>query len=220
MPLRLEISGKYACFTRPELKAERVSYEVMTPSAARGILEAVYWQPGMQWVVERIHVRAPIRYMNLRRNEVRAVISAHTARSVMEQREGPLYLAASENVQQRSSLILRDVRYVIDAHFELTERAGPDDSAGKFSEIIRRRAERGQCYHTPYLGCREFPAAFHLCRQLPPCPAELLGERQLGLMLWDMDYQNPENIHPLFFRAVLRDGTLQIPTRESGEVAG
>ena len=131
-----------------------------------------------------------------------------------------LFRSASENVQQRSSLILRDVRYVIDAHFELTERAGPDDSAGKFSEIIRRRAERGQCYHTPYLGCREFPAAFHLCRQLPPCPAELLGERQLGLMLWDMDYQNPENIHPLFFRAVLRDGTLQIPTRESGEVAG
>ena len=216
----LEVWGKNACFTRPELKAERVSYEVMTPSAARGILEAIYWHPGLRWAVERIYVCAPIRYMNLRRNEVRAVVSAHTVRGVMERGRGELYLAASENIQQRGSLLLRDVRYVVKARFELTEKAGPGDNPGKFLNIFRRRIENGQCYHAPYLGCREFPAGFRACGRLPPCPEELRGERDLGLMLWDMDYSEPGDIRPLFFHAVLRDGVLEIPGRESGEVAG
>lgn len=220
MPISLEVWGDYASFNRPEMKTERVSYDVMTPSAARGLLEAIYWHPGMHWIVDRIHVCAPIRFTNLRRNEVKSKISARTARTVMERGAGELYLAASQDIQQRAAMLLRDVRYVIDAHFELTDRAAPTDNPGKFLDITRRRMEKGQFYHQPCFGCREFPAQFKPCEAVPPCPEELLGTRDLGYMLWDMDYSDPENIQPLFFRAALRDGVLRVPTRQSGEVIG
>lgn len=218
MPIRLEVWGDYALFTRPEMKVERVSYDVMTPSAARGLMEAVYWHPGMRWIVDRIHVRAPIRFTNLRRNEVKATVSARSARTVMERGTGDLYLCTSENIQQRASMLLRDVHYVIEAHFDITDRAAPGDNPGKFQDIIKRRVRKGQFYHQPYFGCREFPAHFKLCEHIPNCPKELTGERDLGWMLWDMDYSNPEDIQPMFFRAVLCDGVLDVPTLESGEV--
>ncbi|MCI9509667.1 MAG: type I-C CRISPR-associated protein Cas5 [Angelakisella sp.] len=220
MSIRLEVWGDYACFTRPEMKTERVSYDVMTPSAARGLLEAVYWHPGMRWVIDRVRVCAPIRFTNLRRNEVKATINARSVRTVMERGKGELWLAAPEEIQQRAAMLLRDVRYVIEAHFDLTDKAAPGDNPGKFQDIMRRRVERGQFYHQPCFGCREFPAHFRACEELPPCPEELKGERDLGYVLWDMDYSDPENIVPLFFRAKLKDGVLEVPTRDSGEVKG
>ena len=220
MSIRLEVWGDYACFTRPELKTERVSYDVMTPSAARGLLEAVYWHPGMRWVIDRVRVCAPIRFTNLRRNEVKATINARSVRTVMERGKGELWLAAPEEIQQRAAMLLRDVRYVIEAHFDLTDKAAPGDNPGKFQDIMRRRVERGQFYHQPCFGCREFPAHFRACEELPPCPEELKGERDLGYVLWDMDYSDPENIVPLFFRAKLKDGVLEVPTRDSGGVIG
>ncbi len=218
MPIRLEVWGDYALFTRPEMKVERVSYDVMTPSAARGLMEAVYWHPGMRWSVDRIHVCSPIRFTNLRRNEVKATVSARSARTVMERGTGDLYLCTPENIQQRASMLLRDVHYVIEAHFDMTDRAAPGDNPGKFQDIIKRRVRKGQFYHQPYFGCHEFPVNFKLCEQIPDCPESLKGERDLGWMLWDMDYTDPENIQPMFFRAVLRDGVLDVPTLESGEV--
>lgn len=220
MPISLEVWGEFACFSRPEMKVERVSYDMMTPSAARGLLEAIYWHPGLRYVIDRIQVCAPIRTMNLRRNEVEATISARTARTVMERGRGELYLATPEEIQQRAALLLRDVRYVIDAHFNITDKAAPGDNSGKFQDILKRRISRGQFYHQPCFGCREFPAQFKQCTERPPCPEELRGERDLGYMLWDMDYSDPENIAPLFFRARLVDGMLTVPTRDSGEVMG
>lgn len=220
MAISLEVWGDYACFTRPEMKTERVSYDVMTPSAARGLLESIYWHPGMRYVIDRIRVCAPVRTMNLRRNEVKSTVSARAARAVMERGKGELFLATPEEIQQRAALLLRDVRYVIDAHFDMTDKAAPGDNPGKFQDILKRRISRGQFYHQPCFGCREFPAQFKLCEEPPPCPEELLGERDLGYMLWDMDYSDPENITPLFFRAKLVDGVLTVPTRDSGEVMG
>lgn len=220
MSICLEVWGDYACFTRPELKTERVSYDVMTPSAARGLLEAVYWHPGLRYTIDRIHVCAPIRTMNLRRNEVQGVASARSIRTVMERGTGELYLAASESIQQRATLLLRDVHYVIEAHFDMTDRAVPGDNPGKFQDILKRRIRRGQFYHQPCFGCREFPAQFKLCEALPPSPEELKGEKDLGYMLWDMDYTDPENITPRFFRARLVNGVLNVPTLDSGEVMG
>lgn len=217
MSISVEVWGDYACFSRPEMKVERVSYDVMTPSAARGLLEAIYWHPGMKWVVDRIHVCAPIRFTNIRRNEVKDTASARKAQTVME-KGGELYLAAPESIQQRAAMVLRDVRYVIDAHFEMTARATPADNPGKFQNIMCRRLEKGQFYHQPCFGVREFPAHFKPCTQLPSCPEELKGEKDLGWMLLDLDYSDPENITPHFFRAVLRDGVLDVPPMYSEEV--
>lgn len=220
MAICLEVWGDYACFTRPEMKTERVSYDVMTPSAARGLLEAIYWHPGLRWVVDRIRVCAPIEFTNLRRNEVKSRVSADKARTVMERNSGELWLAASADIQQRAALLLRNVRYVIEAHFEITEMAAPGDNPGKFQDIMKRRISKGQFYHQPCFGCREFPAQFAAFDGKYECPEELKGERDLGYMLWDMDYSDPENILPLFFRATLRDGVLEVPARGSGEVIG
>lgn len=219
MSISVEVWGDYACFSRPELKTERVSYDVMTPSAARGLLDAIYWHPGMRWVVDRIHVCAPIRFTNIRRNEVKDIISARNAKAAMESGE-EIYLATSESIQQRAAMVLRDVRYVIDAHFEMTVRATPTDNPGKFQDIMRRRVEKGQFYHQPCFGVREFPAQFKPCEELPPCPEELVGEKDLGWMLLDLDYSDRENITPRFFRAALRDGVLEVPPMYSQEVRG
>ena len=202
------------------MKTERVSYDCMTPSAARGLLESIYWHPGLMWRIDRIHVCRRIRFTNFRRNEVKDKISARNVKTVMERGAGELYLAAPESIQQRAAMVLQDVRYVIDAHFDLTEKAAPSDSPGKFQDIVKRRLERGQCYSMPYFGTREFPAQFRRCTMLPPCPEELLGMRDLGWMLWDMDYGDPKDIRPRFFRAVMTDGIVTVPPPESGEVHG
>jgi CRISPR-associated protein Cas5d len=138
----------------------------------------------------------------------------------MERGQGELFLCTSDNIQQRAAMLLTNVHYVIEAHFDMTDKAAPSDNPGKFQDILKRRIQRGQCYHQPCFGCREFPAQFAPCVELPPCPEELRGERDLGYMLYDMDYADPEDIHPLFFRAVLRDGVLEVPPRNSGEVKG
>ncbi len=219
MPISLEVWGDYACFSRIEF-TEKVSYDMMTPSAARGLLESIYWHPGLRWVIDRIRVCAPICFTGLRRNEVKSTASARAARTVMERGKGELYIDASQDIQQRASLLLRNVRYVIDAHFDITDQASTGDNAGKFQDIIKRRIRRGQFYSQPYFGCREFPAQFKACEAPPPCPEELKGVRDLGYMLWDLDYSNPENIVPLFFRAELREGVLEVPARDSKEVIG
>ena len=218
MSIKLEVWGDYALFTRPEMKVERVSYDVMTPSAARGLIEAIYWHPGMRWRIDRIHVCMPIRFFNLRRNEVKSTISARTARTVMERGEGELYLCTAEDIQQRAALLLKDVRYVIEAHFEMTEKASAGDNPGKFQDIVKRRIQKGQFYQQPCFGCREFPAQFRLCEELPPCPEELKGERDLGWMLYDLDYRDPVQITPRFFRGILRNGVLEVPDWDSEEV--
>lgn len=220
MAIALEVWGDWAMFTRMELKTERVSYDVMTPSAARGILEAIFWHPGMRYQIDRIHVCSPIRFSNLRRNEVKATLSARSARTVMERGTGELYLVTTEEIQQRASMLLRDVHYVIEAHFDMTDKAAPGDNHGKFQEMLIRRTRKGQFYSPPYFGCREFPVNFQLCEGVPLCPEELKGERDLGWMLYDMDYSDPENITPRFFRAVLRDGVLEVPDWNSKEVRG
>lgn len=220
MAIQVEVWGDYALFTRPEMKTERVSYDVMTPSAARGLLESIYWHPGMKWCIDRIHVCNPIRFTNIRRNEVKDTISARKVKNVMEKGQGELYLATPESIQQRAAMVLRDVHYVIDAHFDLTENAVPGDNAGKFQDIIKRRLERGQCYSMPYFGTREFPVHFRRCTELPPCPEELKSVRDLGWMLLDMDYTDSQNITPRFFRASLTDGVLTVPPWDSEEVRG
>ncbi len=220
MSVKMEVWGRLACFTRPEMKTERVSYDIMTPSAARGIMEAVFWHPGLAWRIDRIYVCSPIRFTGIRRNEVKSTLLASKAKTVMEKNSGDLYLVTSKEIQQRAATVLRDVHYVIEAHFDMTDKAAPSDNPGKFQDIIKRRISRGQCYHQPCFGCRECPAAFAMCERIPDCPAELKGERDLGYMLWDMDYSDPENIKPLFFRAKLNDGVLTLPQRDSGEVIG
>ena len=220
MAIQVEVCGEYACFTRPEMKTERVSYDCMTPSAARGLLESIFWHPGLRYVIDRIHVCAPICFTNIRRNEVKDTISARRVKTVMERGTGELYLAAPESIQQRAAMVLRDVHYVIDAHFDMTKNAAPSDNPGKFQDIIKRRLERGQCYSMPYFGTREFSAHFRRCTELPPCPEELKGTRDLGWMLWDMDYSDSQNITPKFFRASLVDGVMTVPAPESMEVRG
>lgn len=215
MSIKMEVWGKNACFTRPEMKAERVSYDIMTPSAARGILEAVYWHPGMQWHIDRIYVLSPIRFTNIRRNEVASKILAQNVLAVMNGGKKPLYISTSEDIQQRSAMILQDVHYIIEAHFTITDQAAEGDNAGKFQSIVKRRLEKGQCYYHPYFGNKEFPAHFRLYEPSSiPVEPSLMGEKDLGYMLYDMDYTDPENIVPMFFRAVLQDGVLDLTNCE------
>lgn len=214
MSILVEVWGDYACFSRSEMKVERVSYDVMTPSAARGLLESIYWHPGLMWVIDRIHVCSPIRFTNIRRNEVKDTISLKKAETILKN-GGDFYLSTSESIQQRAAMVLRDVHYVIEAHFQMTAKASPSDNPGKFRDIMRRRLEKGQFYHQPYFGVREFPANFRPCQTVPPCPESLCGEVDLGWMLLDLDYQDPQNITPKFFRAVLRDGVLEVPSMDA-----
>ena len=214
MPVKVEVWGDYACFSRPEMKVERVSYDVMTPSAARGLLEAIYWHPGLRWHIERIYVLNPIAFTNIRRNEVKAKVSAASVRDAMNGSGEPLYLSTAENIQQRAAMVLRDVRYVIEARFELTDRMAPGDNEGKFRDIIRRRLEKGGCYHQPCFGAREFPANFRPWTDGDIRTAYPDEDKDLGFMLYDMDYSDPEDIKPTFFRAVLRKGVLDVANCE------
>ncbi len=215
MGISLEVWGAYGLFTRPEMKVERVSYDVITPSAARGLIEAIYWHPGLVWRIDSIKVCNPIRFFNIRRNELKHKISVQSA-STAKKNNTDFYLNAKNDIAQRASLVLKNIRYIIDAHFDLTERATSEDNDGKFADIIRRRIEKGQCFHQPYFGCREFPANFKPFNGTYECPQELKGEKDLGWMLYDFDFSN--DIQPMFFRATLKDGVLQIPRYDSDEV--
>lgn len=204
--IQLEVWGDYALFTRPELKAERMSYDVPTPSAARGLVEAVYFHPGLCWHIDRIFVLNPIRFVSIRRNEIKSKVSASSARAAAQGSGQPLYLAAPQEIVQRASLVLRDVHYVIEAHFTMTDRAAPGDNPGKFQDIVTRRMEKGQCFHTPYFGCREFPARFRRWSggQVPAIPET----RDFGLMLYDFDFSDPQNITPTWFQARMENGVV------------
>ncbi len=202
----VRVRGPMACFTRPELKVERVSYPVMTPSAARGVLTAILWKPAIAWRIHRIRVLRPIETIEVRRNEVNSKAVAPAASVVLGGGPPPL-LIADQDRSQRNTVALRDVDYVIEASFALTDKAGPQDNLRKFVEIFERRLEKGQCFYQPYLGCREFAAEFLPAHDAPP-PIQV--SRSLGIVLWDIDFQ-PEGNRPIFFRAKLENGVLEVP---------
>lgn len=207
MSILLEVWGPMACFTRPEMKTERVSYDVPTPSAVRGMIESVYYHPGLRWIPDRIWVLKPIQFMNIRRNEVKSKVLAS---AVMQEANGGKASAvvASREIQQRAAMLLKDVHYVFEAHFDMTEKANPSDNPGKFQDIVTRRLRKGACYSTPYLGCRECTAHF---RQWEGGDIPAINEtRDLGYMLYDMDYSNPESIQPVFFRARMENGMIDL----------
>ena len=219
--IKLHVWGERACFTRPEMKVERVSYDVITPSAARGILEAIHWKPAIRWQVDRIHVLKPIRFESIRRNEVGSKVSARNVMTAMKAKSTQdLYTVADEDRQQRAATVLRDVAYVIEAHFGLTSKAGADDNEGKHLDQFKRRARKGQCFHQPCMGTREFPAHFALLEERDEWPPNSLSEadenRDLGWMLHDIDFDAGNT--PRFFRAELKGGVIEVPAFQSGEV--
>ena len=209
--VKVNVWGDYALFSRPELKVERYSYDIITPSAARGILEAIYWHPGMRWIIDKIYVKNPIQFTSVRRNEVKSKILASNVLQAYNGADKPLYISTKEDIVQRASQLLCNVSYTIEAHFEMTEKANASDNPGKFKDIIMRRLRKGECFHMPYLGCGEFPANFALCEEEEIHTAyDVVAEKDLGLMLYDMDYSDPENIQPMFFRAVMRHGVVDL----------
>lgn len=218
--IRLLVWGERACFTRPEMKVERVSYDVITPSAARGILEAIHWKPAIRWHIDRIHILKPVRFESIRRNEVGGKLSpASVVKAMKAASTASLATYVDEDRQQRAATVLRDVRYLIEAHFELTGRAGPDDSVGKHLDIFNRRARKGQCFHAPCLGVREFPAHFELLENDSPAPPPENGvepDKDLGWMLHDIDFS--DGMTPRFFRAHMRHGVIEVPPWQAAEV--
>lgn len=242
--IKLRIWGERACFTRPEMKSERVSYDVITPSAARGVLEAVYWKPSIRWNIDRIHVMNPIKFENIRRNELASklpftnVTGAMKSSMVNEFREGKtmlpftdrsgakrknakeLQVFIEDDRQQRAAMILRDVEYIIEAHFEALDEDGKNN--GKHLDIFNRRAIKGQCFNQPYLGCREFPSAFELVEG-EVSASRIEGEQDLGWMLFDMHFSNLDKkgireITPMFFHPKMINGVIDVPSVDSLEV--
>ena len=209
--VKVNVCGDYALFSRPELKVERYSYDIITPSAARGILEAIYWHPGMRWIIDKIYVKNPIQFTSVRRNEVKSKILASNVLQAYNGADKTLYISTKEDIVQRASQLLCNVSYTIEAHFEMTEKANASDNPGKFKDIIMRRLRKGECFHAPYFGCREFPVNFALCEEEEIHTAyDVVAEKDLGIMLFDMDYSDPENIKPMFFRAVMRYGVVDL----------
>ncbi len=228
--IMVDVSGDYALFSRPEMKVERVSYDVITPSAARGILEAIYWKPQIRWVIDEIHVINPICFTNIRRNEISSKIPVKgRVDSAMKAGTGNLSIAVEGLRQQRAAMLLRNVRYLIHANVEVLDRRldkdGPElsdaDAAGKHLEMFKRRARKGQCFHQPYLGCREFPARVRLLEpgdEFPKPDPSLKGDgRELGFMLHDLEFdQDPrtkkvKSATPRFFRATMHNGVIKVP---------
>jgi CRISPR-associated protein Cas5d len=240
--IKLHVTGEFACFTRPEMKVERVSYDVITPSAARGILEAIYWKPQIRWVIDRIHVLSPIRFTNIRRNEVGVKANAPSAAAMRGESVQAAGILIEDSRQQRASTLLRDVSYLIEAHFEILDRRfdknGPElpqkDSEGKHLDMFNRRARTGQCFHQPCFGCREFPARFTLIENDMSLPESALApdqlNRPLGWMLHDISYQPADKTvkdsfltgqgkrvraEPRFFNAELKNGIVEVPPFQS-----
>jgi len=239
----LEVSGDFACFTRPEMKVERVSYDVMTPSAARAVFEAIVWKPAIRWQVTKVEVLKPIKWISVRRNEVGAVASTRNVQAAISAGSGDLGLYVEDERQQRAGLFLRDVAYRIHAYFELRDPgfhephfphlskvpvnsgeddllALPDNNAVKFMSMFERRASRGQCVNQPYLGCREFACAFRLIEDMKAEPKPIEETKELGWMFYDLDYGNPSDPKPRFFPARLDNGIVNVPPWESEEVRG
>jgi CRISPR-associated protein Cas5d len=206
----LEIAGDLACFTRPEMKVERVSYDVVTPSAARAVFEAILWKPAIRWHIRRIEVLKPIRFINLRRNEVASVISARNVQQAMAAGVGNLAIFIEDDRQQRAGLLLRDVAYRVHADMEVrTDREDPMPPK-KYHAMFERRAESGQCVNQPYLGCREFAARTRLVTT-PDTERAPIGEtRDLGWMLYDLDFERPDDPQPVFFRAQMTAGVIDV----------
>jgi len=219
-PFCLEVRGDFACFTRPEMKVERVSYDLITPSAARAVFEAILWKPAIRWRMRRIEVLNPVRWISVRRNEVGAVASTRNALMAMHEGQGRLALYVEEERQQRAGLFLRDVAYRLTADMELLgdeARANPV----KYAAMFTRRAEAGQCVNQPYLGCREFAARFRLVTlggDGAPGPGEPPALQDwtddLGWMLHDLDYAGPAGPQPRFFRAQVQRGVVDLTTAE------
>ncbi|QIK37938.1 type I-C CRISPR-associated protein Cas5 [Caldichromatium japonicum] len=214
--ITIRVQGPYALFTHPEMKVERVSYGVITPSAARGIIEGVYWKPAIRWVIDKTHVLREIEFTNIRRNEVSDKASVDNALQVINGANKPLYIAATESRQQRAAMVLKDVDYVIEAHFEKVEKEwGERDTEEGYYNIVLRRLRNGQHFHAPCLGTREFPAKVTLIEEKGAIPkSPLTGKRDLGYMLYDLDFSNPRDIQPMFFRAIMEDGMVVVPKPE------
>jgi CRISPR-associated protein Cas5d len=208
--ITFRVRGEYALFTRPEMKVERVSYDVITPSAARGIIEAVYWKPAIRWVIDKIHVLNEIEFTNIRRNEVSEKVSDSEARRRMNGSTEPFSLSATDARQQRAAMVLKNVDYVIEAHFDLVpEKVGLEDTVEKHYNMALRRLRKGQYFSPPCLGTREFGARVEIIEDgvIPPSP---LGDRDLGWMLYDLDFRNPQDIQPRFFKAEMRAGVIDL----------
>lgn len=206
--ITLRTWGEYACFTRPEMKIERVSYDVITPAAARGLIEAVYWKPAIRWVIDEIHVINPIEFTNIRRNEVSSVIPEQNARRIQRGTDEIMFISAVADRQQKAAMVLRNVEYIIKAHFEIVpEAAGPEDTIEKHYNIVLRRLRKGQHFHKPCFGTREFPAEVELIDDGQILPiSRLKGEQDLGWMFFDYDYAANKQL--ILFRALMRDGVI------------
>jgi CRISPR-associated protein Cas5d len=230
----LEVSGPYACFTRPEMKVERVSYDVITPSSARSIFEAILWKPAIRWRITRIDVLATIRWISVRRNEVSKVASSKSNGIFIE-----------DDRQQRAGLFLRDVKYRLYGEFDFIppdQRAKvcnpvpewlidvdetellckpdnrEDETEAKYAAMFERRARKGQCFNQPYLGCREFSCDFNLVYPGNDFDPPITDSRDLGWMLYDLDYSDPADPKPMFFRPMMEQGTITVPHPDSEEV--
>ena len=214
-PILVRFWGELAAFNRPELSVERYSYDIMTPSAARAMLEAIYWHPPMVWHIRRIYVECPIRFTNVRRNEVSKKISVSDLYSAARGSDKPIFIDRREAIQQRAATVLRDVSYVVEANFTLIpEKMNADDSAEKFYAIFCNRARRGRCFTQPYFGCREFPASFELIEENSRQPQPISESRDLGIMLFDMDFSDTSNIKPMFFHAEMVKGVVDVAGKE------
>ena len=207
----IRVRGEYALFTRPEMKVERVSYDVITPSAARGIIEAIYWKPAIRWVIDKIHVLNEIQFTNIRRNEVSEKISESISQRIMNGSNKRFFLSTVDTRQQRAAMVLKDVDYVIEAHFEIIpEKAGTEDTIEKHYNIALRRLRKGQYFSPPCLGTREFGANVELVEDHAIPKSKLTGKVDLGWMLYDMDFSNPKDITPKFFKVEMHDGVIDL----------
>lgn len=205
--IKLKVFGEYACFTRPEMKVERVSYDVITPSAARGILESIYWKPAIKWVIDKIHVLNEIQFTNVRRNEISQKISESNIKKAIRNSEYKLYQDVTAIRQQRAATVLKNVCYVIEAHFEMTEEAGSLDTPEKHYNIAIRRIKKGQCFHQPCLGTREFSANFELANK-EDLKSYYTRDMDLGWMLWDFDFN--KKMEPIFYRPIMKAGVIEV----------
>ncbi|WP_375057928.1 type I-C CRISPR-associated protein Cas5c [Zobellella sp. DQSA1] len=218
----LEVSGDYACFTRPEMKVERVSYDVITPSSARAIFEAILWKPAIRWQITRIEVLNPINWISVRRNEVGKVFTAPTAKQLSGQSTEPMGFYVEDERQQRAGLFLRDVKYRLYAELHFDKAKDMNSDYGKYAAMFERRARKGQCFNQPYLGVREFSCAFRLVDEssIGHEPPPISEDRPLGWMLYDLDYSDRHNPMPKFFNAAMEQGVIQVPAWDSEEVRG
>jgi CRISPR-associated protein Cas5d len=209
--ITIRVRGDYALFTRPEMKVERVSYDVITPSAARGIIEAIYWKPAIRWVIDKIHVLNEIEFTNIRRNEVSEKLNESQAKQIIKGDKKQIYLATNTCRQQRAAMVLKNVDYVLEAHFEMVpEKAGSEDTVEKHYNIAMRRFRKGQYHHAPCLGTREFDAIVELIEDGQIPKSKLSNVRDLGWMLYDLDFSNPEDIQPYFFKAKIEKGLIDL----------